>query len=141
MRILHMFGSALAIVLTGSVAFAQPTLATVRIGHAVLLDGKSVPPGTYQIRVTDDVATPAIGQSPRAERWVEFLKGGQVVGRELASVIGAGEPSAIADRPRGTTGTIKTDSARVEVLKGGDYVQVRLTRNAEHYVINAPVVR
>jgi hypothetical protein len=141
MRILHLFGSALAIVLIGSVAFAQATLATVRIGHAVLLNGNSVPPGTYQIRLTDDVATPAVGQSPRAEQWVEFLKGGQVVGRELASVIGAGEPSPITARPRGTTGTIKTDSARVELLKGGEYVQVRITRNGEHYIINAPLVR
>ena len=141
MRILHRFGSALAIVLIGGMAFAQPTLATVRIGHAVLLNGSSVPPGTYQVRLTDDVATPAVGQSPRAEQWVEFLKGGQVVGRELASVIGAGEPSAITARPRGTTGTIKTDSARVEVLKGGEYVQVRITRNGERYVINAPLVR
>ncbi len=141
MRILHTFGSALAIVLIGSVAFAQPTLATVRIGHEVLLNGKSVPPGTYQIRLTDEVATPAVGQSPRAEQWVEFLKGGQVVGRELASVIGAEEPRAVTPRPKGTTGTMKTDSARVEVLKGDEYVRVWITRNGEHYVINAPLVR
>ena len=141
MRILHMFGSALAIVLIGTVAFAQPTLATVRIGHAILLNGKSVPPGTYQLRLTGDVATPAVGQSPRAEQWVEFLKGEQVVGRELASVMGAEAPSAITSRPRGTTGTIKTDRARVEVLKGGEYVRVWITRNGERYVINAPLVR
>jgi len=99
-----------AIVLTGSVAFAQPTLATVRIGHEVSSTGKAAA-GHFQIRLTDDVAhRPLVVR--RAERWVEFLKGGQVVGRELASVIGAGEPSADHASPTGTTGTIHTDSAR-----------------------------
>ena len=141
MRILHTLGSALAIVFISSVAFAQPTIATVRIGHTVLLNGKSVPPGTYQVRLTDEFATPAVGESPRAEQWVEFLQAGKVVARELASVIGAQQLSANTGRPKGTAGTMNTNRARVEDLKGGDYTRVSITRNGERYVINAPLVR
>jgi hypothetical protein len=135
MRTHHILAAALASVLAG-VAFTQSTLATVRIGEAVLANGQRLAPGTYQVRLTDEDVKPLVGQSPNGERWVEFLKGGQVVGRELASVVGRDEIGAIAkSTPPGP------DSARVDVLKGGDYVRVWIAHGGTNYLINMPVVR
>src|SRR5207248_4838709 len=64
-----------------SVAAAQTsssatTLGTVRLPKTVKADGKPLPAGTYQVRLTNDEPKPAVGQAPGAERWVEFVKGG-----------------------------------------------------------------
>jgi|RhiMetdeSRZDD1v2_1073273.scaffolds.fasta_scaffold12628_6 hypothetical protein len=134
MRTHHILAAALASVVLASVAFTQSTLATVRIGEAVLADGQRMAPGTYQVRLTDEDVEPLVGQSPNAERWVEFLKGGQVVGRELATVVGREQIGAIAkSTPPGP------DSARVDVLKGGDYVRVWIAHGGTNYIINMPV--
>jgi len=75
-------------------------LGTVRLPHAVMADGKPLPAGTYQVRLIDQPVTPATGQSPDAERWVEFVKGDTVVGRELASGISAADMASIAKGKR-----------------------------------------
>src|SRR6185503_17507089 len=63
-------------------------LGSVRIPKAVKADGKSLPAGTYQVRLTAQQATPdAKGQSKSLERWVEFVQGGQVKGREVVSIV------------------------------------------------------
>ena len=50
-------------------------------------DGQPLAAGTYQVRLSADEPKPAVGQSPDSERYVEFLKGGKVVGREVATVV------------------------------------------------------
>src|SRR5262245_37599160 len=58
-------------------------LGSVRISKAVKADGKPLPVGTYQVRVTSQTPSPdAIGQTKGLERWLEFVQGGQVKGRE-----------------------------------------------------------
>src|SRR5262249_8031832 len=79
-----------------STSAAGSTLATVNLSKKVLADGKPLPPGTYQVRLTNDEPKPAVGQSPDAERYVEFVKGGKVVGREVATVISAADIGKIA---------------------------------------------
>ncbi len=90
-------------------------------------------PGTYHVRVTDEEAKPATGESPSAERWVEFVKGGKVAGKEVASVISAEDIGKIAKGPRP-----KANGSRVDVLKGGDYVRVWINKGGQNYLINMP---
>ena len=62
-------------------------LGTVHIPKAVKADGKPLPSGTYQVRLTPDTAAPnAKGQTATLERWAEFVKGGKVVGREVVTI-------------------------------------------------------
>src|SRR5262245_60175251 len=50
-------------------------LGSVNISKAVKADGKPLPAGTYQVRLTAQNATPdAKGQTTSAERWVEFVR-------------------------------------------------------------------
>jgi hypothetical protein len=109
------------------------TLGTVTLPGAVLADGRRLAAGTYQIRLTGDVLQPGVGQSPAGERWVEFLRSGTVAGREVATVIPAGDIGAVAKGPRPTV-----NSSRVDVLRGGDYIRVWINRGNEHYIIHMP---
>src|SRR5713101_2788971 len=109
------------------------TLGTVHLTKPVMADGKPLPPGTYQVRLTPDVPKPAVGQSPDAEHYVEFVKGGKVVGREVATVISAADIDKIAKGRRP-----KTNSAVVEILKGGKYLRVWVNHAGMNYLINMP---
>ena len=68
---------------------AATTLGTVRLTRGVMADGKALSAGSYSLRVTADAVTPVKGQGPENAKWVEFVQGGQVKGRELASVVAA----------------------------------------------------
>ena len=114
-----------------TIALVAITLGTVHLSKPVLADGKPLPAGTYQLRLTDEGPAPAVGQSPDLEKWVEFLQGGKVVGRELASLIPAAE---IAEHVKGPMP--KANSARVDQLKGGEYVRVWVNKDKMNYLIN-----
>ena len=110
------------------------TIGTVRLTQAVLADGKPLAAATYQVRLTNDQPTAAVGQSPGAERWVEFVKDGKVAGREVASVISAADIGAIAEGPQP-----KANASRVDLLKGGDYVRVWINKAGTNYLVNMPL--
>ena len=78
----------------------EATIGRIQLPRAVMADGKVLASGTYQVRLTDPLAKPAIGQLADAERWVEFVSGGRVVGREIATVVSASDIGAIAKGPR-----------------------------------------
>jgi hypothetical protein len=109
------------------------TLGTVHLEKKVMADGKPLAPGTYQVRLTPDEPKPAVGQSPDSERYVEFVRGGKVVAREVATVISAQDIDKIAKGKRP-----KPNSAVVETLKGGNYVRVWINRSGTNYLINMP---
>jgi hypothetical protein len=109
-------------------------LGTVHIAKTVMADGKPLPAGTYQVRLTADEAKPAVGQSPDAERYVEFLKNGKVVAREVATVISAADIGQVAKGAKPAPGT-----AKVEELKGGKYMRVWINKSGNNYLINLPV--
>ena len=111
-------------------------LGTVRLPRAILADGKPLASGTYQIRATDDEPAPAVGQSANAERWIEFVKGGKVVRREVATIISAADMGAIAKG-----GRPKSNQSRVETLKGGDYLRVWINKGETNYLINLPAAK
>ena len=110
-------------------------LATVRIPAAVMAGGMRLPPGTYQVRLTADRPTPLAGQSPNAQRYVEFVMNDIVVAREVAEVLADDDLPAIgASSVRAGSGT------RVEMLKSADFLRVSARRDNDRYLIYLPVV-
>ena len=117
-----------------SVPAGEMALGSVSFRKAVKADGKPLPAGTYQVRLTAQQATPdAKGQTVAAERWVEFVRGGKVVGREVVTIVPQGEIALVQkDTPPARNG------AKVETLKGGDYVRVWINRGGNYYLIHLP---
>jgi hypothetical protein len=107
-------------------------LGSVRIPRAVKADGQPLPAGTYQLRVTEQLASPAApGQTPQNERWAEFLQGGQVKGREVVTIVAASDIVEV--------GKVKPPAAgayRVELLKGGDYLRLWYNKGGTHYFVH-----
>jgi hypothetical protein len=126
-------------VVSVSAQFSPPaagaSLGTVTLNRRVMADGKPLAPGTYQVRLTGETPKPGLGQSPDGERYIEFVRGGKVVAREVATVVPASEIAQIAKGARPPAG-----GARVELLKGNDYVRVWINRGGTNYIINMPPV-
>jgi hypothetical protein len=117
-----------------SVPTGEMPLGTVHLPKPAKADGKTLPAGTYQVRLTSQTASPeAKGQTPTAERWVEFVKGGKVVGREVVTIVAKSEASAVQkDAPPPANG------AKVQTLKGGEYERVWINRGGNYYLIHLP---
>ena len=127
---------------TGATKDAQvPTgetvLGTVSIPRAVLADGKPLPAGRYTLRLTAETAQPEVpGQVPTLNRWVEFVQGGQVRGREIVSIVPADEVDDTMPGPDMPTN--RGAGARVEMLKGGDFLRVWIRRGGNNYLLHLP---
>jgi hypothetical protein len=132
---------AIAALAAGSAGFAQgqaapaagSSLGSVTLPRPVLANGQTLAAGTYQVRLSADVPTPAVGQSPDGSRYVEFVRGGQIVGREVATVISAAEVDQVAKGRRVPLGT-----SRVDLLLGGDYLRVWINSGGTHFIIHMP---
>jgi hypothetical protein len=112
---------------------AGSTLGSVTLRTKASANGQALAAGTYQVRLTADEPKPGVGQSPNAERYVEFVRGGKVVAREVATVIPQSEIGQIAKGPRPPAG-----GSRVDTLKGNDYVRVWINRGGMNYLIHLP---
>jgi hypothetical protein len=112
---------------------ANTSLGSVTLTHKVTADGQPLAAGTYQVRLSTDEPKPAVGQSPESERYVEFLRGGKVVAREVATVVSDDDVKSIAKGPRPARGGV-----RVDMLKGNDYVRVWINRGGTNYIIHMP---
>ena len=113
----------------------EAALGSVRIGRRVMADGKPLPAGTYQVRLTAQQAQPgAAGADDALERWVEFVQGGQVKGREVVTIVPKDEVKAIAK-----TNPPAAGSSRVELLRGNEYLRVWINRDGVSYLIHLPV--
>jgi hypothetical protein len=107
-------------------------LGSVRLPRAVTADGKPLGAGTYTVRLTPQEANPpAVGQTPSYERWVEFVQGGQVKGREVVSIVASGDIAKVADGAKPAAG-----HAKVEMLKGNDYLRVWINRGGNNFLIH-----
>ena len=107
-------------------------LGTVNIPRAVKADGQALAAGSYQVRVTETLASPqAAGQTPQYERWAEFLRGGKVVGREVVTIIPASDIKQVAEMTPPPAG-----GSRSDVLKGNDYLRLWINRGGNHYLIH-----
>jgi hypothetical protein len=112
-------------------AAAQQPLGSVRIPRAVMANGQSLAAGSYTVRVSADAVTPVVGQPAGSERWVEFVQGGQVKARELASVVPSSNIKAV-----GKVTPPKPGASRVELLRGAEYLRVWINEDGTHYFIN-----
>jgi hypothetical protein len=118
---------------------AAPTgdlaLGTVRLPKGVTADGKPLPAGSYQVRLTSkEAGPPAVGISENLERWVEFVQGGSVKGSEVVSIVPQAEvKNVVKDAPPAS------GASKVQTLKGNDYVRVWINRAGNHYLIHLPV--
>jgi hypothetical protein len=76
------------------------------------------------------------GQSAGAERWVEFVASGRSMGREVATIVSDSEIDAITDGPRP-----KANTARVDRLKGDEFLRVWIYKDGVNYLIQLPLAR
>jgi len=111
---------------------AATSLGTVRLSRAVMADGKTLPAGSYTLRVSNDPVQQVVGQAD--SKWIEFVQGGDVKGRALASVIPSADVKALV---KGTAPA--ANSNKVELLKGGEYLRVWANRGGSHYLIHLVV--
>jgi hypothetical protein len=109
-------------------------LGTVRITQSVMAGGKTLQPGPYEIRDTGEHVTPLPGQSAEAQTYVEFVANGMVMARDIAELM-QDQPA-----PVGTSGGT-TSRPRVEMLKGGDFMRVSMSRGSERLLIHLPVAQ
>lgn len=143
---IRIFVAVLAAVLTAGVVSAQTTpqgqvptgeaaLGSVRLPRSVMADGKALKTGTYQVRLTAQAASPAVaGQT--MERWVEFVQGGKVVGREVVSIVPTAEAKDLQPGPDAPAST--RSGSKVEMLKGNEYLRVWINRAGVGYLIHMP---
>jgi hypothetical protein len=118
-----------------TVPTGELVLGTVTIAKATTADGKPLAAGTYQVRLTAQEAKPdAKGASENIERWVEFLQKGTVKGREVVSIIPQNEVKNVVKDPPPPAG----GSAKVQMLKGNDYMRVWFNKGGNHYLIYFP---
>lgn len=117
---------------------AQPatvtSLGSVNVSRRVLANGQPLAAGTYTLRVAADPISPVLGQTPAESRWVEFVRGGKVVGREVATVVTGAEAKAVLNGPGPASG-----SARTDMLKGNDYLRIWVNRRGTHYLVHLAV--
>jgi hypothetical protein len=114
------------------VVSGELALGVVKLPRKVTADGKPLPAGTYQVRLTaTEAESKATGATATYERWVEFLQNGQVKGREVVSIVPQADASKVAKEPAPAPG-----HAKVELLKGDDYLRVWINKGGNHYLIH-----
>jgi len=123
------FGSAIQI----SAHTQTDKLATVNIPKPVLANGQLMAAGTYTVRLAA-AAAPVAGKPDDGSRWVEFVQGDKVIGRELTSVVAAGDAQSVLKGPGPAPG-----AAKVEMLKGNEYLRIWINHSGTHYLIHLPV--
>lgn len=123
-----------ALVPVGLTAQTATTLGTVRLSRGVMADGKALPAGSYSLRVSADPVATVVGQGGENAKWVEFVQGGQVKGRELASVIPSAEVKQVVKGTSPAAGGVK-----VELLRGAEYIRIWANRAGNHYLLHLVV--
>jgi hypothetical protein len=109
------------------------TIGSVHIPKKVMADGKPLAAGTYTVRLTDETGAPVKGQTTSQERWVEFVQGGQVKGRELATVLPNAEAKTIAKQ-----GVPAAGGSKIQTLIGNEYLRVWLNKGGTNYILHLP---
>lgn len=121
----------------GGAAKKATSLGSVRIGHSVMADGKPLAAGTYTLRESDEKPAAVVGQTADESRWIEFVQGSTVKGREMATVISQDALKTMAESGAApAAGTTK-----VEMLKGNEYIRVWVNRGGIQYLIHLTVAK
>lgn len=106
-------------------------LGSVRVPRNAVANGEALAAGTYTVRLASGGVPGAVGQTPDESKWVEFVQGTQVRGKEVATVMTADEVKKIAETSIPAPGTNK-----VQVLKGEEYLRVWINRANTHYLVH-----
>jgi hypothetical protein len=131
-RHLVLAGVLMSVIGVGAAAqSSSAVLGTVQLARSLMANGQRLAPGTYQVRLSTDAVSPVAGQ--QGEAWVDFVRGGKVVGRELASIVSDGDIKSVVKGAR-----LPGGEARVEMLKEGQYWRVWLHKGGNHYLIHLP---
>ena len=87
------------------------------------------------MRLTAQEAKPdAKGASENIERWVEFVQGGTVKGREVVSIVPPAEvKNVVKDAPPACRQRRKS-----RCCKGNEYLRVWINKGGNHYLIHLP---
>jgi hypothetical protein len=113
----------------------EVTLGSVRLPRAVTADGKPLPAGTYTLRVTAQEARPeAVGTTETLERWAEFVQKGSVKGREVVTIVPDAEIKMVVKDAPPRSGA----AAKVQTLRGNDYLRVWVNKGGNHYLVHLP---
>lgn len=123
---------ALGCVMTVAPALAHhgpSSLGTVRFNQPVQVGGVTLQPGTYEVRLTGEHVAPLPGQSDEGEQRVEFVSSGQVVAKEVATVIPVSTAAVV-----GTSGSPSV--GRVQMLKGNEFMRVSFNKGNERFLIH-----
>jgi hypothetical protein len=105
---------------------------TVTISQQVMVDGKPLAPGTYDIYVTDERPSTGAGTTD-AQRVVEFAQNNQVVARTIAEVFPGARQGAV-----GTSGSASATRARAQMLRGGEFLRISFADADGRYLIHLP---
>ncbi len=116
---------------TSALPTGTTSLGTVRLPRAVKANGETLPAGSYQLRLTGEEPPAPTGATRPYERWVEFVRGGKVMGREVVSVVPNSEIKNVSKGAGPAAG-----SAKVEMLRGDDYLRVWVNRGGNHYLVH-----
>jgi hypothetical protein len=120
--------------LPASAQTAGASLGSVRLSRAVVAGGQQLAAGTYTLRVSNEAVNHVLGQADTSFKWVEFVQGGQVKAKELATVLTSAAAREIAEG-----GVPGSGSSRVQMLKGNDYLRIWINRGGTHYLLHLAV--
>ena len=136
-------GAAVAVVmaisaLPAAAQAAKPVvLGSAHLAKAVMADGKSLAAGTYSLRVSDEKPAPVVGQTADESRWIEFVQGGTVKGREMATVLSKDALKELAKKG----GAPAAGTVKVEKLKGDDYIRIWANKGGTQYLIHLAMAK
>jgi hypothetical protein len=123
------------LIVTPSVASAQAKtgqlVGAVHITRDVIANGQKLPAGTYAVRAVDTPVKPVVGQTLSEYRWVEFVQGADVKGREIAVVLSGAPAQQVIKAAKPALGR-----ARVDLLRGEEYVRVWINSGGSHFLVH-----
>ena len=113
----------------------QP-LGSVRVIQKVMANGQPLAAGTYTLRLLPDQVNPVVGQTAAESQWVEFVSGGKVVGKEVATILSGPEAKKVTKGSGPAAGESKT-----QLLKGNDYIRIWVNQGGKHYLVHLAVAK
>jgi len=134
----------IGVVIAGAVLMVQPlaaqdkakSLGSVNVIRKVVANGQPLAAGTYTLRLLPEDLSKVVGQTPAESRWVEFVKGGKVVGKEVATVLTGPEAKTVTKGGAPASGSSKT-----EMLKGNDYVRIWVNQGGTQYLVHLAIAK
>ena len=115
---------------------AGNSLGSVKIAKDVMANGQRLAAGTYTVRLTGEQGKPVVGQTPDESQWVEFVQGQDVKGREIATALSSAEAKKVLKSVPAAEG-----GPAAELLKGGDYIRVRVAKGGTRYLVHLAVAK